>query len=135
MSKPIPTVQKFMTYNPYSINDDAAITEAVNLMEDKKIRHIPVMKENKIFGILSDRDIKLALSIADTDPENIKVGDICHAHLYQVAPDAPLNQVANEMAEHHYGCAVVLQNNKLVGIFTAVDACRALATILEQRKN
>jgi acetoin utilization protein AcuB len=37
------------------------------------------------------------------------------------------------MAEHKYGCAVVMQNDKLVGIFTTVDACRAFAEMLNGR--
>jgi acetoin utilization protein AcuB len=50
-----------------------------------------------------------------------------------VSPDSPLDEVALEMAENRYGSAIIVQDKKVVGIFTTVDACRALAAILETR--
>ena len=49
--------------------------------------------------------------------------------VYSVAPDTPLLEVAGEMADHKYGCAVVTQGTHVVGIFTVVDALRALVAI------
>lgn len=46
--------------------------------------------------------------------------------VYVVGPDTPLEQVASAMADHKYGCAVVTEGNHVVGIFTTVDALRAL---------
>jgi acetoin utilization protein AcuB len=51
--------------------------------------------------------------------------------VYSVAPDAPLEEVVAEMGERKYGSAVVMENNKVVGIFTTVDVCRAFAKILQ----
>jgi acetoin utilization protein AcuB len=50
-----------------------------------------------------------------------------------VAPRAALDEVVSEMAQHKYGCAVVLDNGKVVGVFTTVDALRAFADLLETR--
>ena len=52
---------------------------------------------------------------------------------YTVAPETPLDEVVLKMAEHKYGCAVIAQNEKVVGIFTTVDACRAFAEMLHGR--
>jgi len=49
---------------------------------------------------------------------------------FTVSSDASLAEVCAEMAEHKYGCAVVLQRDKVIGIFTTVDACRALGELL-----
>ena len=52
---------------------------------------------------------------------------------FTVSPQAPLDGVVSEMAEHKYGCAIIVQENgKIVGIFTAVDGLRALSEILQQ---
>lgn len=133
MSKTEPTIQKFMTTQPESIDGEQTVESAVKLMAEKNIRHLPVMKEGAIFGIVSDRDIKTATALVGSDEKNMPVKSICHEHPYQVEPDTKLHEVADEMAVHHYGCAIVVQNHKLVGIFTTVDACRAISTILEQR--
>ena len=133
MSKSVPTIQKFMTCEPVSIDGRSSVAEAQGLMKEKNIRHLPVMDGPKVIGIVSDRDIHQVTSLLDVDPNKLAVEDICQTHVYSAAPDTPLDHVADEMAEHHYGSAVVVQNGKLVGIFTTVDACAALSQILRQR--
>lgn len=132
MSKEIPPIQKYMTCNPHFITAEKTIIEAQDLMKKYSIRHLPVLHEGNIVGIISDRDLKLAMSLIQAD-SLVKVGYISHEHVYQVEPDSPIDRVAQVMAEKHYGCAVVVQNNKLVGIFTTVDACRALSDISRQK--
>jgi acetoin utilization protein AcuB len=53
--------------------------------------------------------------------------------LYAVPPDAPLDEVVDTMAEKRYGSAIIVQNNRVVGVFTTVDACRALSELLNTR--
>jgi acetoin utilization protein AcuB len=79
------------------------------------------------------------------DPQNARCGRLhsIHAkvlveeamtsHVYGVAPETGLDVVAESLAEHKYGSAVVLQNSKVVGILTTNDACRALAELLHSR--
>lgn len=133
MSKAIPTVQRFMTCDPHSVDEETLLSEAQNIMKDQDVRHLPVMKGKDVCGILSDRDIKYALGLLNADPKNIHVKDICHRNLYMTTPHTPIDQVTTEMAEHHYGCTVVVDNNNLVGIFTTVDACSALSEIVRER--
>jgi acetoin utilization protein AcuB len=54
-------------------------------------------------------------------------------HPYFVSPDAPLDEVLSEMVEHKYGAAVVMQNQKVVGMFTTIDAMRAFVELLQGR--
>lgn len=133
MSKAEPTVQKYMSYLPHSIQAQATIREAAAKMEELKIRHLPVMEGEALTGILSDRDIKLVTSFSDANPELIKVKDVSREHLYQVSPTSLLKDVAAEMAQNRCGSALVVQNGHLVGIFTTVDACRALHDVIEQK--
>lgn len=133
MSKAEPTVQKYMTYQPHSVEGNVTIEKAQAIMVAERIRHLPVMENGKLVGIISDRDIKMAEGLVDVDPKLLLVKDICHDHLYEVSPDTKLHEVALEMVSKRIGSALVVQNGKLVGIFTTVDACQALAEILEQR--
>ncbi len=133
MSKAIPAVQKFMTYNPITINISKTVSEAQSLMKEKQIRHLPVVDQDKIVGIISDRDVKLALSLVMATPQNLKIKDIAHGTVYTVHPETPIDQVADEMASKHYGCAVVEDNHKVVGIFTLLDALKAISDICHQR--
>ncbi len=133
MSKAEPTIQKFMTYQPHAIAENASVIEADKMMAKFKIRHLPVMEGDKIIGILSERDLKTALGTIGADFSRMKVVDVCQLNPYIIAPDHLLHEVCDTMATHHYGSAIVSQNGKLVGIFTMVDVCRALSTILQTR--
>ena len=133
MSKAEPVIQKYMTYVPHAIDASKTLKEAEEVMLLHNIRHLPVMKGGEISGLISDRDIKMAAGIMGSSPNLVIVDDICREHPYQVSPDAKLHEVATEMASKRYGSALVVQNGKLVGIFTTVDACRALSEIIQTR--
>lgn len=133
MSKPIPVIQKYMTITPHSIGAEQALQTAIELMKRHEIRHLPVLKGGSLIGILSDRDIKFALSIQGLDPEKTRVEDVATEEVYITEPNAPITEVVNRMAAKRIGSAVVVQNHKLVGIFTSTDAMRVLGEIFETR--
>ena len=84
-------------------------------------------------GLVSDRDLHLIETLDDVDPRAVQVGEAMSQDPFVVAPDAPLDEVVHVMAERKYGSALVLQHDKVVGIFTTVDACRAFAELLHTR--
>lgn len=129
--KSMPLIQKFMTAMPHTVGSDIPLKKAKALMSEQRIRHLPVLEGGKLVGILSERDIGMASSFSGT--EEITVGDVMMPMTYTVRPDAPLNKVVTEMAEHKCGSAIVQQENgKVVGIFTAVDGLRVLGEILHE---
>lgn len=133
MSKPIPQIQKHMTTAPHSIGDDQSIARAALMMNDYHIRHLPVLHGGHLLGILTDRDIKLIETFRDVDPTKITVQEAMTEQPYSVSPEAPLDEVVETMAANKYGSAVIMQNHKVVGIFTTVDACQALCDLLRSR--
>jgi acetoin utilization protein AcuB len=133
MSKAIPHVDKYMTASPCTIGHDQPLTQAHKLMRDHQIRHLPVLSQGKLVGILSDRDLHLIESLQDVSPDEVLVEDAMTPSVYTVAPTAPLDEVVREMARHKYGSAVVEDHQKVVGVFTTIDALRAFADLLETR--
>lgn len=133
MAKPIPTIQKYMSTTPHSIGIDQPLSLAHEFMRKNAIRHLPVLDGGKLVGMLTDRDLHLVESLAGVDPHKVLVEDAMSPTVYSVTPDLPLDDVVSTMAEHKYGSAVVMQNEKVVGIFTTVDACRTLAELLHTR--
>ena len=122
-----------MTTQPHSIGRDQTMETAHRTMREHHFRHLPVLTGGVLVGLLSDRDLNLIETLRDVDPKKVLVEEAMTSSPYTVAPDAPLDEVVATMAEHKYGCAVVMQNTKLVGIFTTVDACRAFAEMLRGR--
>ncbi|MGE0762580.1 MAG: CBS domain-containing protein [Bdellovibrionales bacterium] len=131
--KAIPKIQKYMTTTPYAINWASTLEEAMKVMAKHEVRHLPVIKDGNMFGVVSDRDIRSILSFAGSNPTQLKVGDVCTDKPYVTKPDALLNEVATQMAREKFGSALVVDNGKLVGIFTVTDACLALSEICEQK--
>ena len=131
--KTIPSIDKYMTTTPHTIGADATLAKAQKTMGEFHIRHLPVLDGAKLVGILSDRDIKLVESFGDVNPEKVTVREAFSEEPYTVSPKAPLSEVCSEMAAHKYGSVLVVDNHKLVGIFTWVDALNAMHELMETR--
>lgn len=131
--KSIPTIEKYMTTAPHTIGSDQTLAKAERLMSEFRIRHLPVLEGGKLVGILSDRDLKMVESFKDVDAEKVKISEAFCEDIYMVSPKAPLNEVCAEMSLHKYGSVLVVDNHKLVGIFTWVDALRAFDELLQTR--
>jgi acetoin utilization protein AcuB len=128
--KSIPNVSKFMTAFPHTIAAEVNLIEADKMMTEYNIRHLPVMQGGRLIGILSDRDVKLIELFKDVNPESITVEEACTPDPFIVSPEALLSDVCAQMASHKFGCALVVDKQKLVGIFTWVDALVAMNELL-----
>jgi acetoin utilization protein AcuB len=133
MSKVIPQIMKYMSTQPHTVNHDQTLKQAQVMMREYRIRHLPVLNAGKLIGILTEKDINLVLTFKTTKSEEIKVAEVCTEQPYTTTPDAKLNEVVAYMAGNRFGSAVVLDNDKVVGIFTEVDALLALSELLESR--
>jgi acetoin utilization protein AcuB len=133
MTKPIPTVQKYMTTSPHTIGEDQPMAVAHRMMREHHVRHLPVLRQSEIVGVVSDRDLHVVETLREVDPRTVLVSEAMSQDPYLVAPDTALDEVVATMADKKYGSAVVAQHDKVVGIFTTVDACRAFADLLHTR--
>jgi acetoin utilization protein AcuB len=131
--KAIPTIQKYMTTVPHTIGAEQTLEKAIRVMNEYRIRHLPVLSGGQLVGILTDRDIKLVESFKDVDPTKVTIDEAYTPDPYITSPNALLNEVCAEMVLHKYGCVLVEDNRKLVGIFTWVDALRAFDELLSTR--
>jgi acetoin utilization protein AcuB len=128
-----PQVIAFMTPFPYSIDVEASVERARDLMREHHFRHLPVTAAEVVIGILTDRDIKLITGpeFGSPDIRQLTVRDVYMDRPCIVPASTPVATVARTMAENHIDSAIVTKNDKLVGIFTVTDACRALAEMIE----
>ena len=122
-------IGQFIAGAAYTIDCEETLGAAEQLMSAHKIRHLPVMDGRRIFGIISDRDLKLARAVracrAEASPPLVR--DICLNKPYIVDESEPLASVAGTMARRRIGCAIVTRKGAISGIFTTTDACRLLA--------
>ena len=126
----LPKIKSVMTAFPYSIEADAGIDDALEMMNSHQIRHLPVTEQHKLIGIVSQRDAQTATALGEKFAKQVLVGDVCTRDPYSVDMSTPLVTVVSEMAERRIGSVVVMKNEKIAGIFTTTDACAYLAELL-----
>ncbi len=130
-----------MTRKVVTLKEEQSLREALTLQQLHRIRHIPVVADGRVVGILTDRDIKRAspslLSGIDQKQydellETIRVGQIMTRNPHTVTPATPLKHVAEILIDRKFGALPVIENNLLVGIITEIDLLRALYEMLDE---
>lgn len=113
-----------------TIDPSANLDQAIELMQENGIRHLPVVRNKKVVGIVSERD--LLLHIGKNWSVMMKVGDIMSTNLLSVHSNDTLGDVAYQLSTEKVGSAIVLDENEdLYGIFTTTDALNALVEIMQ----
>lgn len=125
-----------MTENPYTAGPGNTIYEVLWTMTDRGIRHVPVLQENELIGILSERDMRqFSLSMLDA-PESIaeklkqSVVDFMSSDVVTVSPDTPISELIDLLIENRVGALPVLDavSGELAGIISYVDVLRGVRT-------
>ncbi len=137
-------VEDLMTRDPYTIDPEAPLGTAVDVMRIKEIRHLPVVDESgELVGIITDRDLRQAVfAPAITEHlslraqrrlrgigqalEDLKVKDAMTWVVVTTHPQARVEHAALLMFERRVGCLPVVESGKLVGILTERDLLKAL---------
>jgi len=128
-------VKDAMTREIVTLSPDETAGTALALCRERRIRHLPVLKEGKLVGIVSDRDLRSSTP-ALGDPartealQEILVEDVMATDVVSALPDDPVEQAANTMREHRIGCLPVVEGGELVGIITASDVMDALVYLV-----
>ncbi len=124
------TIDAYMTPAVHTIGKEQTLEVAHEMMRRYRIRHLPVLTGGRIAGTLSLRDLHLLETLRGVDPAEVTVEEAMTSDVYVVEPKAELRAVATRMAKDKLGSAIVARAGKIVGMFTTVDALRALADAL-----
>lgn len=117
-----------MKPEPITIQVGLSLEDARQRMFEHHIRHLPVVAGERLVGLLSERDLARAEAMC-VPLRQQKVEDVMTTSLYVCHPDELLSRVATDMAQHRYGCAIVVERDRIVGMFTTVDALHRLASL------
>lgn len=119
-----------MIHHPYTVEIDDSIHAAEQIMTSHRIRHLPVVNNGKVVGIISDRDIHVAKSSQGANAAKLQARDLCQLNPYIVNESDSIETVVRTMGVRKIEVAVVARDDTPVGIFTTTDACRLLAELL-----
>lgn len=125
--RPIPKIGDVMTPFPYAIDLERTAGDAERMLAGRTIHHLPVTSSGEVYGVISTRDLELALLAPSADPWRIGVRELCSNDPYIVDVSERLDVVLEQMAERRLDCVVVAQDDRVAGIFTLVDVCSTFA--------
>jgi CBS domain-containing protein len=114
-------VRDAMTEDPRSIGASASVVEAARLMREGHIGSLPVTEDERLVGMITDRDITTRVVAESAVPETTSVGDVYSRDLISVEPDHDLEEALELMARHQVRRLPVVENGRLVGVVAQAD--------------
>ena len=132
-------VKTRMTANPFTVTPDDTVPDALALMEKHNVRHLPVVDQGRVVGVLSSRDIAAAkpspvtsLSTAEITYllGKLKIAKVMTRDPVTISPDSLLEEAATAMRDHKVEILPVVENGELVGVITESNILDAFIEIL-----
>jgi acetoin utilization protein AcuB len=123
-------VQDIMTKRVVAIDPEMPIADVNKLMEQRNIRHFPILEKSQLVGIVSDRDIRVVGSEHPKAQKGVTLKDsvkkIMKSPVLTAHPLDPIEEAAKVLREHKIGAMPVLNGEELVGIVTGIDFLEAM---------
>ena len=134
-------VREAMSLEPYVAAVTASVRHVLSIIGEADVRHVPIVEDERLVGIISDRDLR-GLMPGTLDrmehPERAErllsepISQLMSADVISVEPDAELAEAVDLMIEHKVGALPVVEprSGKLVGIVSYVDVLRVARDLL-----
>ena len=127
-------VRDLMTPNPITVHPDTLVLEARRIMLKERIRHLLVVEDERLVGIVTDRDIRLNLPSKATSLSvwelnhllaQLTVGKVMSPTVIAIGPAREAADAARLMLDHRIGGVPVVDFGRVIGIVTETDIVRA----------
>lgn len=139
-------VRDYMTLNPITVTPETTFPQALNVIRKEKIRHLPVIDNGRLVGIMVEKDLlsnqpspATTLSVYEIYAliETLHVRQMMKSPVITVEGDCPIEEAARIMVENQISCLPIMDGNALVGIITETDIFKVLVNVLggQQRGN
>ena len=126
-------VREVMMSNPVTLKPGDTLDLANDIISLGRIRHIPVVEDGQLVGLLSERDLmgaaatkifQLKQKRKSALIKTVLIKDVMKKRVISVKPDTPIKAAAHLMADKKIGCVPVIENGELVGLLTTTDILR-----------
>ena len=119
------TVREAMTASPTVVSSDATVVEAARAMTTENVGSLPVVDQDKLVGIVTDRDLVTNVLAKDLDPHKVPVSAVATENPEFVAPEDSLDTALQRMAEKQVRRLPVVEDGRLVGILAQADVAQS----------
>jgi acetoin utilization protein AcuB len=132
-------VKDRMTTDVTTLNPDTTLLRAMAMIQQKGIRHLPVVQGKQVVGIVTERDIR-RVSASDSSTlsvyklncllDKIKASQFMTKKVFTVDPDEPIEVAAKQIYDHKIGSLPVVKSGELVGLITSSDILETFIEVL-----
>ncbi|MEB3327630.1 MAG: CBS domain-containing protein [Candidatus Sericytochromatia bacterium] len=105
---------------PVTVPAEASVTQAARLMRERGVGWLPVVREGRLIGVVTDRDLVVRVLGQGQDPAKVTAGDVCTPEVVWVAPQMPLEEAVRLMEHHRVRRVAVLDGHRVAGV-VAID--------------
>ncbi|MEQ9618831.1 MAG: CBS domain-containing protein [Deltaproteobacteria bacterium] len=128
-------VKEHMTKNPLTVSPDEDIKVAFNTLTDHNIRQAPVIEGGRLQGIITDRDLRMALVQYETEPA-LTVKSVMTLDPVIVKENAELKDAARLISKNKFNALpVISEGGELTGVLTTTDILNGLVQALDEVKD
>ena len=136
-------VRDWMTKDPHTVPPSTPVMEAMQLLREAGYRRLPVVRDGRLLGIVTDRDLKEAtpstatsLSVYELNYllSKLTLKDVMRTPVVTIGPEEAIEQAALTMEEHRVSGLPVVEKGAIVGILTITDLLRAFVDFLGLRE-
>ena len=107
--------------NAWSISPEATVFEAIQMMADKNVGALLVTENDKLVGIISERDYTRKVVIKGKSSKTTAVKEILSSHVIHVTPSHTVQECMRLMTDHHFRHLPVLDGDRIAGIVSIGD--------------
>jgi CBS domain-containing protein len=119
------SIRDVMTSNPFTIDAEKPVAYAAKMMRDEDVGLAPIVEDDKLIGMLTDRDIAIRVVAEGRDPGQVKVRDVASKQVVTIDPQQDLDEALRIMAKHKVRrLPVVEEDGQLVGVVAQADIAR-----------
>jgi CBS domain-containing protein len=119
------TVRDSMTANPKTVSPETTAMEAAKLMATEDVGSLPVIVDEQLVGIVTDRDLVIQLVARGLDPKNVRIADVYTEQPAVTSPDEQLDEALERMAQEQVRRLPVVSDGQLVGMLAQADVARS----------
>ena len=110
----------------YSVSPVATVYEAIEMMAEYEVGALPVMEDNRLIGIISERDYTRKVILEDRLSKSTSVQDIMTNEVVCVSPDNNIDECMALMNKNHIRHTPVLEESKVIGVITIMDGIKSI---------
>ncbi|PEN13682.1 acetoin dehydrogenase [Longibacter salinarum] len=129
-------VQDVMQHPVITVSSDTSIAEAYRIMHDRRIRHLPVVDDGRLTGVVTDRDLRYSTSRLHPSPVESQTGvdRVMTKSVITIGPLDPVEEAARLLRARRIGSLPVVDGDDLVGIVTVTNLLDAIIDLTGLKK-